>query len=330
MNLKKLILEKNECYLAGKTIKPTGIMVHSTGADNPMLHRYVGSDGGLLGKNIYNNHWNALHPGGRDIGPHTFINDGKNMCKTCGGKRICCHAFIGKLADGSVATYQILPWNHRGWHGGGTVNDTHIGFEICEDNLKDRAYFNAIWKEAVELCTYLCKEFNLDPMKDGVLIDHAEGARRGIATNHVDVGHWFPKHGKSMDSFRAAVKAELASIPAPVPTEDEPVPVPTDNKPVSPPPKNEPIPLPPEDEPGPKTTGGNHGFAPYQVKVTANLVHIRKSPGIFSPIVRTIKGQGIYTIVAESRALGASLWGKLKSGEGWISLDLTKKTQLAA
>ena len=42
MNLHKLILTNNDCYKAGKTITPKGIMVHSTGANNPNLKRYVG------------------------------------------------------------------------------------------------------------------------------------------------------------------------------------------------------------------------------------------------------------------------------------------------
>ena len=76
MNLKKLILVNNDCYKAGRTIKPTGIMVHSTGANNPNLKRYVGPDDGLLGVNTNNNHWNMS------------------------GTGACVHAFIGKLKDG--------------------------------------------------------------------------------------------------------------------------------------------------------------------------------------------------------------------------------------
>ena len=102
----------------------------------------------------------------------------------------------------------------RGWHGGsgskGSVNDTHISFEICEDGLTDAAYFNAVYKEATELCANLCKEYKLDPMADGVIIGHYEGHKRGIASNHADPGHWFPKHGKSMDTFRAEVKKLLS------------------------------------------------------------------------------------------------------------------------
>jgi len=56
LNLRKLILTENACYKAGKKITPKGIMVHSTGANNPYLRRYVGPDDGLLGVNQYNNH----------------------------------------------------------------------------------------------------------------------------------------------------------------------------------------------------------------------------------------------------------------------------------
>ena len=46
MNLNKLILTENACYKAGRKITVKGIMVHSTGANNPCLKRYVGPDDG--------------------------------------------------------------------------------------------------------------------------------------------------------------------------------------------------------------------------------------------------------------------------------------------
>lgn len=187
MNLNKLIFTENACYKAGKKISVKGIMVHSTGANNPWLKRYVGPDDGKLGKNQYNNHWNTYHPGGREV---------------------CVHGFIGKLADGTVATYQTLPWDHRGWHAGGSANNTHIGFEICEDGLTDYTYFQKVYREAVELCAYLCKEYGLTEQN---IICHSEGYKQGVASNHGDVMHWFPKHGKSMDTFRAEVKDLLAT-----------------------------------------------------------------------------------------------------------------------
>ena len=196
MNLHKLIFTENACYKAGRKITVKGIMVHSTGANNPWLKRYVGPDDGLLGQNQYNNHWNTYHPGGREV---------------------CVHGFIGKLADGTIATYQTLPWDHRGWHAGGSANNTHIGFEICEDGLTDASYFGKVYQEAVELCAYLCKEYGLTE-KD--IICHSEGYKKGVASNHGDVMHWFPKHGKSMDTFRAAVKELLSDTSV---KEDQPV-----------------------------------------------------------------------------------------------------------
>jgi len=192
MNLHKLYLTENTCYKAGGTIKPKGIMVHSTGANNPFLKRYVGPDDGLLGVNQYNNHWNQYLPGGR---------------------KVCVHAFIGKLADGTIATYQTLKWNHQGWHAGGSANDTYIGFEICEDGLTDASYFNAVYKEAIELCVYLCKLYGLTE-KD--IIGHYEGYQKGIASNHGDPKIWFSRHGKSMDTFRGDV-AKLLTPKTPAP-----------------------------------------------------------------------------------------------------------------
>lgn len=192
MNLHKLILTNNACFKAGKTIKPKGIMVHSTGANNPWLKRYVGPDDGLLGKNQNNNHWNRDKPNGRQV---------------------CVHGFIGKLSNGTIATYQTLPWSHRGWHAGGTANNTHIGFEMCEDGLTDASYFSAVYKEAVELCVYLCKLYGLSEKN---IICHSEGYKLGIASSHADVMHWFPKHGKSMDTFRDDVGNRLMQ---PIPTE---------------------------------------------------------------------------------------------------------------
>lgn len=206
MNLHKLILTNNACYKAGRTITPKGIMVHSTGANNPNLKRYVGPDDGLLGKNQYDNHWNQSTPDGRQV---------------------CTHAFIGKLADGSIATYQTLPWNMRGWHCGsgskGSGNDTHVSFEICEDGLTDAAYFNAVYKEAAELCAYLCRQYGLTEKN---VICHCEGYKLGIASNHSDVMHWFPRFGKSMDTFRDEVRkllsaGETPKAPAASKTADE-------------------------------------------------------------------------------------------------------------
>ena len=184
MRLHKALLTHNDCYLRGRTIRPQGVMVHSTGANNPWLRRYLAPDDGRLGTPS-RRHWNQ------------------------GGVGACVHAMIGKAADGSVCTYQTLPWNMRGWHCGRSGNDTHIAFEICEDGLDDLSYFGDVYQEAVELTAYLCQLYRLDPQADGVVLCHSEGYARGIASNHADVLHWWRKFGVDMNDFRADVAAEM-------------------------------------------------------------------------------------------------------------------------
>ena len=64
---------------------------------------------------------------------------------------------------------------------------------------------------------------------------------------------------------------------------------------------------------------------PYLVRITASVLNIRKQPTTASAITGSIKDKGVYTIVEEATGAGATKWGKLKSGAGWISLDYTKK-----
>lgn len=69
----------------------------------------------------------------------------------------------------------------------------------------------------------------------------------------------------------------------------------------------------------------NYIFTPYMVRVTDPTLNIRQAPTTDSKKVGCIRDKGSYTIVAESKGKGATKWGKLKSGAGWISLDYTKK-----
>lgn len=66
-------------------------------------------------------------------------------------------------------------------------------------------------------------------------------------------------------------------------------------------------------------------FTAYKVKVTTGVLNIRKGAGTNYGTNGSIRDRGVYTIVEESDGTGASKWGKLKSGAGWISLDYTEK-----
>ena len=186
LELTQHFLTQSDCYKTGRTITPKGIMVHSPGVAQP--------------------------------DPDVFI---KNWDRP--GVDACVHAFVHEKG-----VVQILPWNHRGWHagvprnGGVSANNTHISFEILEpaghtyqggamvdyDPVKNADYFAKVYANAVALSADLCRQYGLDPLTD--IVCHSEGYQLDIASNHADVMHWFPKHGKSMDTFRADVQAALA------------------------------------------------------------------------------------------------------------------------
>ena len=63
----------------------------------------------------------------------------------------------------------------------------------------------------------------------------------------------------------------------------------------------------------------------YRVRVSIKNLNIRKGPGTNYDKTGKYTGIGVFTIVAEADGEGATKWGKLKSGAGWISLDYAKK-----
>ena len=187
------------CYKGTRTMTVLGVLWHSTGANNPWLKRYVQPSSNdanysklmeLLGKNQYGNDWNHIE---RQAG---------------------LNCWIGKLADGTVTTVQTMPWNYRPWGCGsgskGSCNSGWIQFEICEDALTDKAYFDKVYKEGVEITAYLCKMYNLNPkgtvtvngVKVPVILDHQTSYQLGMGGNHGDVQHWFKKYGKTLDDVR--------------------------------------------------------------------------------------------------------------------------------
>lgn len=61
-------------------------------------------------------------------------------------------------------------------------------------------------------------------------------------------------------------------------------------------------------------------FKAYTVKITADVLNVRKKATTDSKVVTQVKKGQVYTIIDESNG-----WGKLKSGVGWIKLPYTKK-----
>ncbi|NBI88458.1 N-acetylmuramoyl-L-alanine amidase [Lachnospiraceae bacterium] len=184
MNLKQNYLTESGCYKAGKHITVKGLMIHSVGCPQPKA-------------DVFMKNWNKADA------------------------NACVHAIVEP--DGDV--YQLLPWEFRGWHCGGSANNTHIGVEMTEpatikyaggaswvetgDGENTKNHVLAAYRYAVELFAYLCQQFGLDPMADGVVISHSEGCKRGIASNHGDVEHLWSKFGLSMGQFRKDIKTVM-------------------------------------------------------------------------------------------------------------------------
>ena len=225
--------------------------------------------------------------------------------------RACVHAFI----DGeSGMVYQTLPWEYRGWHCGGIGNHSYIGVEMCEpsciqytkgaefvcsDLESARKVAKRTYDAAVELFAHLCKLYSLQPMKKGAILSHCEAHSLGLASNHGDPLHLWEGLGMgyTMDGFRKDVAVRMSGVFGDVLTE-----------------------VPPSDSLDSSETVGE-----YLVRVRISNLIIREGPGINFDRSGKYTGAGTFTIVSESDGPGASRWGKLKSGAGWISLDYAER-----
>ena len=188
MDIVEAIAAKNKCYQVGAPLTPQGIMLHSIGVPQP--------NAAVMARS-----YNQYQPGGRSV---------------------CVHGFIQR--DGTY--YQTLPYTMRAWHCGGAANATHIGIEMTEpasivytggaswrdlDPAATEAHVRGTYAAAVELFAQLCTQYALDPLEDGVIISHAEGAARGIASAHADPTHLWRAFGLTMDGFRADVAAKMTA-----------------------------------------------------------------------------------------------------------------------
>lgn len=188
IDIVEAVVTANKCYQAAIPLHPQGIMLHSIGCPQPnaavMAHRY-----------------NTYQPNGQSV---------------------CVHGFVQR--DGTY--YHTLPYNLRAWHCGGSANQTHIGIEMTEpasivytggaswrdlDPAATEAHVRGTYAAAVELFAQLCEQYALDPLADGVIISHAEGAARGVASRHADPTHLWRAFGLTMDGFRADVAAKMAA-----------------------------------------------------------------------------------------------------------------------
>ena len=302
------MMTNSTCYKGTRTMTIKGVLWHSTGANNTSLKRYVQPSSNdanysklisLLGKNTNANDWN-----------HAYRDAGVN-------------AWIGKTAAGDVTSVQTLPWNYRPWGcasgSKGSCNDHWIQFEICEDALTNKDYFNKVYKEACELTAYLCKTYNLDPkgkvsyngVSVPVILCHWDSYKLNLGSGHSDVYHWFNKYGKTMDDVRndvaALIKGSTTTTTTSTPTAS------TSTKPTTTVTSSAPA--------GVVTTGT---AVNYSVKVTpSDGLNCRKGPSTSYSVIKAYSKDTVLKITKESGS-----WGF--TGEGWISLAYTTKVSTGA
>lgn len=242
LNLIKCFQTQGAWYNQTTNGTPVGVCWHDTGAGNPTLKRYVQPSTNdpqydyfinLLGKNNNGNHWNRMAANQAGL-----------------------NAWIGQLADGSVATVQAGPWEKRPWGVGsgkyGSLNGDKnvpndkfwIQFEICDDYAHNqpcrKAYFEQAYQQAVEFTAYICQLYNIDPFgtveyrgkQVPTICCHYDSYKLGFGSNHGDVYQWFNRFGKTMDDVRKDVGALMGKVVVD-PTPDPVTPTtPTDSYPV--------------------------------------------------------------------------------------------------
>lgn len=288
MVLIESFLTDNPCYKAGRKIVPKGIILGTVRCPQPSAKVFI-------------HNWNR---------------------QSCDNR--CCHAFID-ANDGIV--YQTLPWNHRGWHSGKhpttkmSSNGTHIGILMCEPaqikyvkngrfevkgNLETAiAAEKRTYESAVELCAELCKEFNFNPK--AAIISHSEAYANGSAAKHFDPEHLWKGLGLNytMEKFRSDVEQKMKQLPkiAIASTSFEPTVI-----------KAAPI-----QEP---VIINEETCKEQTVRIGVDRLRIRSGPGSDNQPTGKYTGKGLFVITEIQNGSGStSGWGKLKNGEGWISLD---------
>lgn len=327
MEIIKSYATNNECYQVGRIIEVRGLVLHSVGTPQP--------DAELWATSIYNQY----RPSGASV---------------------CVHAFL--QADGKV--YQTLPWNYEGWHAGGSANSSHIGIEMCEpdtirytggssfqvfDKPTAQAYVRGCYETAVQLFAQLCKQYGLNPLQDGVIISHAEGYQRGVASNHGDPEHLWNGLDLpyTMNGFRRDVHAAMSDKPDVTSYKARIIAPDGLNVRQGPGTSFEVFKTLPYDTEI-KVCAEQNGWGKietdgwvsldwiektenskpeksYTIRITCAVLNIREGAGTGYPVIGQIQDKLRYTIMEEKAGEGSEKgWGRLKSG-GWIALDWVKK-----
>lgn len=201
--------------------------------------------------------------------------------------------------DGSIGL--CVDEKDRSWCSSSASNDNRaITIEVASDTTHPYAVKDKAYVALVELLVDICKRNGIKKL----LWEGNKALMGQISRQNMSVHRWlankacpgeylYNRHGDIATRVNIKLGSGTSVTPPTVPTD--------------------------------KPNNGSSSFAPYLVKVTADVLNIRKGAGTDYGTSGAIRNRGTYTIVEEANGVGAKKWGKLKSGAGWISLDLTRK-----
>ena len=245
---------------------------------------------------------------------YTKISPNKNSPRNHAIDRITPHCVVGQLSAESICgcftstsvkascNYGIgtdgrislcVEEKDRSWCSSSSANDNRaVTIECASDKTSPYAMTDAVYASLINLCVDICKRNGKSKLL--WLGDKTKTLAYNLKSDEMvlTVHRWFANKSCPGDWLYSRMGDLATKVTARL---------------------------------GGNTTEEKSTFSSYKVKVTASVLNIRKGAGTNYALAGAIRNGGVYTIVQESTGQGATKWGKLKSGAGWISLDYTTK-----
>ena len=213
-------------------------------------------------------------------------------CFTSTSRQASCNYGIG--TDGRISL--CVEEKNRSWCSSSNANDQRaVTIECASDKAEPYAMNDKVYASLVKLCTDICRRNGKKKLlwlgDKNTTLNYAPKSDEMVLTVH----RWFANKSCPGNWLYARLGDLAARVTANL---------------------------------GGSNTSNNSqtsASTSYCVRVSIDDLNIRKGPGTNYAKTGKYTGKGVFTIVAESDGQGASKWGKLKSGAGWISLDYAKR-----
>lgn len=200
-------------------------------------------------------------------------------------------------SDGRVGMY--VEEKDRSWCSSNRANDQRaITIEVASDSTYPYAVNDAAYKTLIDLLVDICQRNGIKQLlwkNDKSLIGQVD-------KQNMTVHRWFAAKecpGEYLFSRHAEIASEVnARLGV---TE---------------------VPETPDNSDSNKADNANATNVPFTVNVAISDLQIRKGPGIDYAKTGEVTGNGIFTIVEVKNG-----WGQLKSGAGWIPLNLVNPSE---